>query len=301
MNRLISLLLTAVLAVAGLLTSPLNAQADPLPSETWTAPLDGPDYPYINVRTGPGLEHDVATTISSGTDFLIGCWTTGAPVTGPYGTSEIWYSTPNDGPGWVTDAVIWTGSNDPVTAQCDAVAVEQPAAPRVYSPLNAAAWARDHAFDTPLFEAGDCTWFVSQALWAGGLPRTADWTHDSEDPDKTTRGFHPGPTPAARLADKLFYYLIDNEIGQVEKIEWSDNTAGGAEIGDLIFYDLQIYGKYDIDHAAIVTGFNADGYPLVTQHTNAALDKFWSWSDGYGDWIEYAYPGSVAYLIKITA
>ena len=31
----------------------------------------------------------------------------------------------------------------------------------------------------------DCTNFVSQALWAGGLPTTSEWTPRTSDPAKT--------------------------------------------------------------------------------------------------------------------
>ncbi|HEX3783928.1 MAG TPA: hypothetical protein VHX38_30055 [Pseudonocardiaceae bacterium] len=41
-----------------------------------------------------------------------------------------------------------------------------------YSPAATVAWAGAHARDVQPFDAA-CTWFVSQALWAGGLAKTS--------------------------------------------------------------------------------------------------------------------------------
>ena len=65
-----------------------------------------------------------------------------------------------------------------------------------------------------------------------------------------------------------------------------------------------MYGAEDLDHVAIVTGINSDGYPVISQHTAGARDKYWSWSEAYNTWIEKAYHHEKygppkAYLIKI--
>ena len=119
MNRFATLLLASIFVIAGVLTTPLSAQADELPDSNIATVLQTPDTSHINVRTGPGTEHTLSYTIPAGTDVKIGCWTDGSAVNGQYGTSKIWYKTTSGGTtGWVSDAVLYTGTNDPVTVRC---------------------------------------------------------------------------------------------------------------------------------------------------------------------------------------
>jgi hypothetical protein len=71
----------------------------------------------------------------------------------------------------------------------------------VYRPVEAA----KKVWDTPgpfSLLGSDCTKFVSQALWDGGVQPTADWTASSTDPSKlATDVYNPGPTKAAAVAD----------------------------------------------------------------------------------------------------
>jgi len=55
-----------------------------------------------------------------------------------------------------------------------------------------------------------------------------------------------------------------------------------------------------VDHLAIVTSLNAQGYPSVTQHSIARLDRYWSWDPSGNNWIQYTHPGSRVYLLHIT-
>jgi Putative amidase domain len=160
-------------------------------------------------------------------------------------------------------------------------------------------------YDTaPLpFLLSNCTFFVSQALWDGGLPSTADWTPNSSDPSKlATDLLNPGPTKPAADADYFKNYMRNSGRATITEIKWSDNTAGGAQLADVIGYDWDKAsgGKGSdgvIDHLAIVTGFTSDHYPLVTQHTPSRLDRGWSWDPDNNNWIEKTNPGSRAYLI----
>jgi hypothetical protein len=111
-------------------------------------------------------------------------------------------------------------------------------------------WAVAHAQD----DQGSgtlCTWFVSNALWAGGLPTSEAW-------QKGTR--------SSVYVTDLRDYLVDNGIAS-----WSDITANlttnavpGADIGDVIVYDWE--GDGELDHMAYVVDITADQYPEVAEH-----------------------------------
>ena len=152
----------------------------------------------------------------------------------------------------------------------------------------------------------DSALFASRVLWAGGLPKSDAWTDDSTDsallaPEST----NPGPTDAAANANDLVDYLAGTHsestysvtLATRTQIVWSDNTASGAQLGDGIAYDWE--GDGIIDHVAVVTNINASGYPEVSQHSPTQENQYWSYSEADHNWIEKAYPGSVAYLIHI--
>ena len=133
--------------------------------------------------------------------------------------------------------------------------------------------------------------FVSSALWAGGLPRSDVWSDDSA---------------TATNADDLIGYLTQPNVmdgysvtlATRTPIDWPDNTASGAELGDVIAYDWE--GNGTIDQVAVVLNFNDDGYPEVSQYAPTAGVRYWSVPESGGNWIEDEYPGSAAYLIQIS-
>jgi hypothetical protein len=191
-----------------------------------------------------------------------------------------------------------------------------------YSGVQACRWAVANWSKPPRFLDDDCTWFVSQALWAGGMPKDDLWTSAEWDISElaikslhSTKGpfAYPGPSRTAATADLLVNYLVNTNQATRTKIRWSDNTAGGAKIGDIIAYHWNKVGTgpgedrypWTIDHVSLVTAFSGT-YPLVTQHTDAQHDRGWSWSldanQGKGGWIQYSFPPGitpVAYLIHI--
>jgi len=199
-----------------------------------------------------------------------------------------------------------------------------------YSRTAAVQWAVENYKHRPLIQNGkDCTWFVSQALWAGGLPSSSTWTRWSPNGVLGTNGIdiikaliHGGysptdpvnPTPTATYANLLPKYLEDQGLAKVHKITWSDNTAYGAQLGDLIAYDWDGGSDGSIDHLAIVTKLNSRGYPYVSQHSSNRLNRYWSWDPGNpaanppspAGWIENTHPATghnkapIAYLIHIT-
>lgn len=123
---------------------------------------------------------------------------------------------------------------------------------------------------------GDCTNFVSQALGdkkGGGLSLTGGWfPHSSSWVN----------------ADNFKNYLIYSgkgsiiKIGTFKELTSTDNNSTTAisklQLGDVVCYEK---GRGNIDHFAIVTGFDSHGYPLVNSHTT---DRYHvPWDLGWGD------------------
>ena len=330
MYRFKSLVLVTFLAVAGVIVTPLTVQADELPDSTLATVLESPDIIAINVRTGPGTEYETTSSIPSGTDVQIGCWAEGSPATGPYGETRIWYTLAEDSTKYVSDAFLWTGSPLGVTQHCGkSVSTRQKTTTVSDNPeednlldrittdplsvifenipydRNASIkWARDHVYDEERYEE-DCTWFVSQALWAGGVPKTSEWTDESWNPlalayrDPRNENYsYPAPTRPATHADYFKNYMLDKGLATIAEIQWSDNTAGGARLGDVIGYDWNNDGR--LDHLALVTDINEQGYPFVTEHTPGGTDRYWSWSPSKNDWYEAVNPSTRAYLLSFN-
>ncbi|MFF5034118.1 amidase domain-containing protein [Nocardia salmonicida] len=166
--------------------------------------------------------------------------------------------------------------------------------------------------DSPyVFPLSDCTFYVSSALWDGGLPSTSDWTPKTSDTSKLASKniLNPGPSKAAASANEFAKYMKSSKTAVVKLITWSDNTAAGAELADVIAFDwdggANIWtgsnnDKTEIDHLAIVTGFTDKHYPLVSQHSPTRLNRYWSWDEGSNNWIEFSHKGARAYLIHFV-
>lgn len=115
---------------------------------------------------------------------------------------------------------------------------------------------------------GDCTNFVSQVLGdpkeGGGLPMTSQWFANSS-----------GGSDAWVRTDGFKNFLLYSGYGRLvvkgtfEKIalptpEHPRGYIGDMKPGDLIGYELK---KGDVDHFAVIVGFDENGYPLVNCHT----------------------------------
>lgn len=234
--------------------------------------------PCLNQRATPGGTYQQC--IPYNTTLAIACVLGGPAVTGPYGTESIWDRVTYNGvTGYVSDAWMYTGTNGAVAPTCSK-----------YNRSVAQSWVYLHVWDQETIPNGDCTWFASQSLWAGGLPETSTWARSN---------WYGSKTQTAIRAELLPDYLVSVGWATKKTIYWGDNTAAGAQIGDLIVYDWNNGADGTIDHISIVTGFNGT-YPLVSQHTAARWNRGWSWDPSANNWIQSSHPGSVAYLIHIT-
>jgi hypothetical protein len=118
------------------------------------------------------------------------------------------------------------------------------------------------------------------------------------DGDLSLSWWKPGATKNAASADHFKNYVVRGGIATITQVSWSDNTAGGARPGDVVGYDWD--GPDGVlDHLALVTSLNAQGYPTVTQHSPSRT-RYWSWDPGNNNWIEATHPGARVYLLHIT-
>lgn len=175
---------------------------------------------------------------------------------------------------------------------------------------KAVEWAKKHVDSEYVFD-NDCTYFVSRALWAGGMAKTGDWNSSTVNPwlmaDKRKHAF--GPTKAAASADFLKNYLKDSNRGVLRQLDFGKNNVPDAELGDVIFYDWDNGADGFADHAMMITSFSKDSngtyrYPQVSGHSQSVRDQGWTWSGYKRGWIEQKYKGSKdkarAYLLHVT-
>ncbi len=259
----------------------------------------------IYPRTSPSMSSDrAARAIPDGTLVHIECELEGSPVDNGSGASTVWERLTNGT--YLPNAFINTGVDGytPGIPRCGES--EADSRRTGYFRYGAASNAQHWALTPSFIPGGDCTYFVSLSLWdGGGLPETDEWSNDSSDRSKWgSRRLYPGVTVAAINADAFVNYMTTSGTAERREIRWSDNTAAGAELGDVIAYDWESASGRPgadgrIDHLAMVTKFNGDGFPLVSQHTPGQLNRYWSYSESADDWIENAKPGARAYLIHI--
>ncbi|QHF21700.1 CHAP domain-containing protein [Rathayibacter sp. VKM Ac-2762] len=247
-------------------------------------------YPTLgaaNIRSGPTTAAPIATVVPQGTQLAIDCYEIGQSVNG----TAIWNHIP--GQGYIHDSLLLTRSNDPVVPACSN-----------YARSAAVQWALDHVDDEDSYRYGnDCTWFVSNALWQGGLPKTSDWTDWTINPVYMNDKPWPGPSKAASAADWFKNSMVNNNYSTLAEISTEDRTAGGAQLGDIILYDWDAangehHADGAIDHAGIVTAIDGDGSVRISQHSPSRLDKPWALDPSTGQSIGAA--GGRGYLLKIT-
>lgn len=117
-RRLMTLCMSLLLVIAGSAITAPTASANDVTATVF----DTPDVRYVNVRDGAGPEYNWIGQIDAGQTVTLECfdWMYGGDdIKGPYSSSRIWYKIKGYDNGWVSDAYLNTGSNDPVTPQCD--------------------------------------------------------------------------------------------------------------------------------------------------------------------------------------
>ena len=128
--------------------------------------------------------------------------------------------------------------------------------------------------------AADCTNFASQVLWYGGIPM--QYTTSSESGWWYRYScLTPGSSYSWRQVNRLLQYLVtETSIGEFRR------SARDLKVGDLIFYRVRhAEDGYScngnlFNHTTVVTGFDSRGEPLVSYHSNEALDVVWNIKNG---------------------
>jgi hypothetical protein len=117
-RRLSILGATAALIVGTMAAAP-TAAADDVTATVFTAA----NVEYANLRNGPGLEYERIGQLDAGASATLICWTSGSSVPSPFEdqpASNIWYKVAGYPNAWVSDAYLYTGSDQPVVPQCGA-------------------------------------------------------------------------------------------------------------------------------------------------------------------------------------
>ncbi len=122
----------------------------------------------------------------------------------------------------------------------------------------------------------DCTNFVSQCLFAGGIAmnytnrRDLGWWYQGYAGGRERWSY------SWAVAHSLQMYLLSSQ-GGFRAVQVDNPTQ--LALGDVISYDWD--GDNRFTHMTIVTAFDAAGYPLVNAHTNNSQHRFWAYRDSY--------------------
>lgn len=121
------------------------------------------------------------------------------------------------------------------------------------------------------FAEDDCTNFVSQVLYAGGLsmemsnsPSRGWWYRQSGD--KKDRWSY-----SWTVANALYQYLNQGK----RAVRY--NRADQLTIGDVICYDWEGDGRWN--HNTVVTLIDGRGIPFVSAHSYNAHHRYWGYQD----------------------
>lgn len=178
---------------------------------------------------------------------------------------------------------------------------------RVVEPYNrdaAVTWALNNAQAIRTNMFADCTWFVSQALWAGGLHQTSWWNSYSSRQGAVLS--QPG-TDISRSANDLVRYLKQRFSVAPTTLEgdseFRTNAVPEARPGDIIAYKWD--GKDDFDHLAFVVAIAPGKYPEVSEWgTQPVWEPYvkrgWTWSAIHGKWLQKDNPGMTAELLHFN-
>lgn len=211
-------LLCLALGSGAILVSSQPARAD---NRIYVTGTDG----GLALRTDPSTNGGIHWRLNDGETATFKCYTHGEYVAGVNHTDvwfKVWYPR-QDGSfqeGYIsaafttvtpTDLANLTGSWDIV--ECGGTSTppsvrHEPSGVRIdsngYNRFEAINWALQHAQEAQP-KWGGCTWFVSQALWAGGMQQIrGEWTDDDRKPTKVDKLDDWKPGTSSRQAVGVF-------------------------------------------------------------------------------------------------
>lgn len=141
-----------------------------------------------------------------------------------------------------------------------------------YNADSAAAYALEAVKETQPFDEA-CTWFVSNALWAGGLPEDDTWN------ENTSHGviwnFGQGSPTAADVNLFAQYILQKYPASYLAPLDLSPGaSAWPVALGDVVVYVWDGDSNWLTDgdhntHTALITHIEDSGYPDVSEWGDA--------------------------------
>jgi Putative amidase domain len=180
----------------------------------------------------------------------------------------------------------------------------------------AVAWAESNAENAQAY-GSMCTWFISNALWAGDFPKSSQWTNAGRYHYGWFDGSAPGTKDAWLLPAFLSYFESKYSYTWTNIThDFKTNAVPTAEPGDLILYN---WGKgAGISHVSMVVDLAPGDYPDVSEMGQYDLDlpdsavnkidhihssyvkRGWTWSQVHHEWLQKEYPHVQAYLLHIN-
>lgn len=313
-------------ASIGLLTSGVStASAHEATGVVYTVTGTGGDGVWLHSDPGIGDENDLIKVMPEGTQFRADCYVNDSPL-GPR-NNPVWLHGRDEAGsvGYFSDVYSsskWDGSTTleqqglPICGNnTSANSVNEnlqsyegvPQFTGRYDRENAASWALANAQMQPPSD-GSCTWFVSNVLWQGGLPKTKEWTSDGflgrDLPviGDISKQF-PGTYAAWNVVAFRDYLVKTYPESQWQQLDFTANSVPIARSGDLIFYD---WGKGEgLSHVTVITGIANGNYPAVSEWS-AGLDgsdamdyqkRGWTWSEVSHRYLQKKYPNIKAYIL----
>ena len=113
----------------------------------------------------------------------------------------------------------------------------------------------------------DCTNFISQCLYAGGIPM---WGK----PNRSKGWWIEGKSTWSYSWTVAHAFML-----MLKAASWTKEVKDPSQLmlGDIICYDFEGDGRFN--HNTIVTGKDEYGNPLVNAHTTNSRMRFWNYED----------------------
>jgi hypothetical protein len=316
-------------AVAFVITPIAPAVANPAPIHISGTGSDG-----LLIRPTPDRSQPAVGWMPDGASPDYTCFTYGEPI----GGLNVWFQITYNGVGgfypsyyddsrYATEAELTAsygvgkcGADAPVASVAPApsaaptsVAAGRSAANAVSSAFNGAAaakWATAHARDTPPADSA-CTWFVSQALWAGGLATSTTWTSAGHHGGRR----RPGSQTAWYTPSFVNYIRATYPRSTYTELNFRANAVPAARPGDVIVYawdgGASVSKTSSLDHASVVVDIASGQYPEVAEWSISDLGPFGrassytkrgcTWSQKSHAWLQSKHPKVQAFLLHINA
>jgi hypothetical protein len=136
---------------------------------------------------------------------------------------------------------------------------------------------------------GDCTNFVSQALFAGGITMRLSPPNSGNAAwymVKTKQRHWSYAAPWVDAQDNSIFALQHlagvTQVASYYGVAPGQTVADNATQGDIVLYDFNNDGVYD--HEAIVVANDGTSWDLVDAHTNNRYHAYWTLAQYNGSW-----------------